>query len=321
MKPPVAVRMLAALNRSPRNSIVGKSAEEIPALRLRLAVPDRGPARRVTGSPPGSVDVDWLDAELPGRVVTVRRYRPRSNGQSRPVVVDFHGGGFVIGSPTIKDWFNGHLAARLDAIVLSVNYRLAPEHPFPAAYDDAADAVTWAAKYAPAWGGDPAKLIVLGDSAGGTLAAATALASARGDAPPLVAQVLLYPGTDLVNEYPSNLECADSPMLSTTEMDAYLRHYATKDELSDPRVSPLLAPSHRGAPPALIINAEHDPVRDQGPAYASALKSADVPVRQTTYAGAVHGFLSTPGVNPAARHALTEVVDELRAILNNVAQQ
>lgn len=321
MKPPLPIRVLAALNKSPRSSIIGKTAEEIPALRRRLAVPNRGPARRISGRSPYSIDVDWLDAELPGRVLGVRRYRPRSPGQSRPVLVDFHGGGYVIGSPGIKDWFNGHLAARLDAIVLSVDYRLAPEHPFPAAYDDAVDAVTWAAKFAADWGADPAKLIVLGDSAGGTLAAAVALSSARGDSPPLIAQVLLYPGTDLVNQYPSNIECADAPMLSTAEINAYIRHYATESDLSDPRVSPLLEPSHRGAPPAVIINAEQDPVRDQGPAYARALKAADVPVRQTTYAGAVHGFLSIPGVDPAARHALTEVVDELRTILNDFAQQ
>jgi acetyl esterase/lipase len=315
MKPPLLVRAVAALHSLPQTSIVGKTTGQIPSLRRRLSVPARGPMRRITGRVPDSIAVDSIAAELPGRVLTVRRYRPRATRTSRPVVVDFHGGGYVIGSPNIKDWFNGHLAARLDAIVLSVDYRLAPEYPFPAAYDDAVDAVSWAGKCATDWGGDAERLIVAGDSSGGTLAAAVGLAGARGEAPPLTAQVLLYPGTDLINTYPSSVECANAPMLSTAEIEAYLRHYATRDQLSDPRVSPLLAPSHHGAPPAVIINSEHDPVRDQGPAYARALRAAGVPARQTTYAGTAHGFLSTPGINPAAPHALTEVVDELRRVL------
>jgi acetyl esterase len=314
---PLRARAFAALlNRSPTFTVVGKTASEIPALRRRLALPTRGPATLLTGAVPRSVVVDWIEADLPGRWLAVRRYRPRRPATvPRPVVVDFHGGAFVFGDATIKEWFNGELAARLDAVVVSVNYRRAPEDPFPAAYDDALDATNWAARTAPEWDCDPARIVVAGDSAGGNLAAGVALANRV----PLAAQILLYPVLDLLGQYPSAVENAHAIMLTAEETDAFPPHYVGDRDRSDARISPLLASDHRGLPPAVIIAAEHDPIRDQSTAYASVLRAAGVPVRQTTYAGAAHGFLSVPGLYPTAVHALTEVADAVRQLLSQEA--
>jgi acetyl esterase len=302
--------------RSPAFTIVGKTAREIPALRRRLAAPTKGPATLLTGRMPKSVVVDWIEADLPGRRLAVRRYRPRHPvTAARPVLVDFHGGGFVIGDATLKDWFNGQLAARLGAVVVSVNYRLAPEHPFPAAYEDAIEATSWAAKTAHEWGGDPSRIAVVGDSAGGNLAAGVALAAANGSGPRLSAQALLYPALDLLGEYPSAVENANAIMMTTAEAQAFPPHYVGEHDRADMRISPLLAPDHHGLAPAVIIAAEHDPIRDQSPAYARLLRAAGVPVRQSTYAGAAHGFVSAPGLYPTAVHALTEVADVLRQLL------
>ncbi|HEY4460709.1 MAG TPA: alpha/beta hydrolase [Pseudonocardiaceae bacterium] len=317
MNLPLRARAFGALlGRSPAFTIVGKTASEIPALRSRLALPTRGSATLFTGRIPGSVVVDWIEADLPGRRLAVRRYRPlrRATG-SRPVLVDFHGGAFVFGNAAIKDWFNGELAARLGVVVVSVNYRLAPEKPFPAAYEDAVDATNWAAKTAQEWGGDPARIVVVGDSAGGNLAAGAALASGV----PLAAQVLLYPVLDLLGQYPSAVENAHAIMLTAEETQAFPPHYVGDHDRSDPRISPMFAPDHRGLPSAVIIAAEHDPIRDQSVAYAAVLRAAGVPVRQTTYPGAAHGFLSVPGLYPAAIHALTEVADALRQLLSHEA--
>ncbi|MFE4667513.1 alpha/beta hydrolase [Streptomyces sp. NPDC056716] len=317
MRIPLRARLLTApQRRSAAYRIEGRTPQEIPALRRRLTVPERGPATLLTGRPPRSVRVDWIEADLPGRRLRVRRYRPlRETTAPRPLLVDFHGGGFVIGAPGLKDWFNGALAARLDAVLVSVDYRLAPEHRFPAAYDDAVDALRWAARGAPRWGADPGRTAVLGDSAGANLAAGAALESAGGDGPPLRAQVLLYPAVDLVGDYPSATEHAHSLMLTTAESETFLAHYLDHRDRADARASPLLAADHRGLPPAVIIAAEHDPLRDQSAAYAEVLRAAGVPVRQTTYAGAAHGFLSAPGLFPTAVHALTEVTDSLRRLL------
>jgi acetyl esterase len=213
MKIPLRARILTApQRRSPAFSIIGKAPGDIPELRRKLTVPAHGPATLLTGRVPKSVTVDEIVASLPGRQLPVRRYRPRHRSDARrPVIVDFHGGGFVIGDPRLKDWFNGELAARLDALVISVDYRLAPEHQFPAAYDDAIDSANWAAAHAGEWDGDPGRIAVLGDSAGANLAAGVALAAAAGAAPPLRAQVLLYPGVDFVSTYPSAVENANGP--------------------------------------------------------------------------------------------------------------
>jgi acetyl esterase len=321
MKIPLRARVLTAQQRrSPAYTIVGKTASEIPALRRKLAVPARGPATLMTGRVPKSVAVDWIDADLPGRRLAVRRYRPRhAANAARPVLVDFHGGGFVIGDATLKDWFNGQLAARLDAVVVSVNYRLAPENPFPAAYDDAIDATAWAAATARLWGGDPSRIVVLGDSAGGNLAAGVAIAAANGTGPRLCAQVLLYAAVDLAGQYPSSVENAHAIMMTTEEAEAFPPHYVGGHELADQRISPLLALDHRGLPPTVIIAAEHDPIRDQSLAYARLLRAAGVPAWQSTYAGAAHGFLSAPGLYPMAVHALTEVSDILRRLLSRTS--
>lgn len=315
---PLRVRVLTKPQKwSSANTVVGKSADDIPALRRRLTPPRSGPGTLLTGKVPKSVAVDWLQAELPGRSLRVRRYRPRQQAADpRPVLVDFHGGGFVIGDPTLKEWFNAQLAARLDAVVVSVDYRLAPEHPFPAAYEDAVDAARWASATAQEWCGDPARMVLIGDSAGANLATGVALADRDAcSGPRWCAQVLLYPPVDLAGDYPSAVEHAVTPMLTSAESDAYLAHYLGDLDRSDPRISPLLAVGHRGLPPAVIIAAEHDPHRDQGPAYAEVLRAAGVPVRQTTYTGAAHGFLSVPGLFPVSLHALTEVVDALRRLL------
>ncbi|MFD6454174.1 alpha/beta hydrolase [Nocardia sp. NPDC060220] len=319
MKIPRRARLMARMQKmSAKSSVIGKTPAQIPALRARLAVEPNVLTRWVSGRLAGNVVVEEAFADLPGRTLRLRLYKPaESRSEPLPVIVDYHGGGYVIGGPELKDWFNSHLARQLGALVVSVDYRLAPEHRFPAAYNDAIDAYCWIASAAERWNGDPSRIAVTGDSAGATLAAGIAISAAqRKEIPNPLAQVLLYPATDLFTRYPSQVENAVAPFLSVEESDAFLAHYCSIADLSDVRVSPLLARDLSGVAPAVIIVAEHDPLRDQGVAFGSALTAAGVRNRTTTYPGTAHGFLSTPGLYPGAVHAMAEVTDALTELLS-----
>ena len=257
----------------------------------------------------------------PGRSAS----RRASAGSGLPLVINFHGGGFVIGSLLSADWLCGQVAAGTGAVVVSVAYRLAPEHPAPIPYTDCWGATQWLLGHAERLGADPARAAVMGASAGGNLAALVALGHrdrCRADprTPPLRAQVLIYPATDLTLSSPSVTELADAPMLNRSILDWYGRRYLPQDVdepigYDDPRVSPLFAEDHRDVAPALLIAAGLDPLRDDAFRYGQALRRAGVPARTVVYPHAIHGFVSMPRLDPAARSAVAEIVETLREAL------
>jgi acetyl esterase len=266
-----------------------------------------------------------VDAVLPGgdEPLPVRVYAPpvRAGGgrpAPLPAVLHFHGGGWVLGDHRSADWLCSGIAVRLGVVVVSVGYRLAPEHRAPAAPRDCFAATRRLAAQPGALGEgleiDPARIAVMGDSAGGNLAAVVALMARDAGGPVLAAQELIYPGTDATLASPSLYRLAGAPALTLADIRAYLRHYLGEDgDPRDPLVSPLLAASHAGLAPALIQTAEHDPLVDDGARYAAALGAAGVPVRYTCYLGAVHGYTSLAGISRIAVQARHEIAAHLAA--------
>jgi acetyl esterase len=255
----------------------------------------------------------------------VRIYRSSDDHSQEPtpLVVNFHGGGFVIGNLTAGDWLCGNVAARSRALVASVDYRLAPEYPAPVPFLDCWAATQWLVEQASEVGADPQRVSVMGESAGGTLAALVALQwrdRCRADPswPKLVRQILTYPATDLTLSSASVGTLVDAPMLGRTQLDWYGRCYLPQGLPSsigydDPRVSPLFASDHRDLAPALIIAAGVDPLRDDAIRYADVLRRAGVPTQLVTYPEAIHGFLAIPLFEPAAREAVDVIISELGA--------
>lgn len=265
------------------------------------------------------ITVPATDTLLPARV-----YRPRTAGDDPlPVVVNFHGGGFVLGNLTAADWLCGQLAAGAYVTVVSVGYRLAPEFPAPVPFTDAWTATRWLVENAGLLRGDPNRVTLVGESAGGNLAALVALASrdlSRADPawPRLVGQVLAYPATDLTLSSPSVDEDPDAPMLRRATLDWYGRLYlpqglATSIPADDPRVSPIFAADHTDLPPTLVLAAGADPLRDDATRYAAVLAAAGVPVRTEVYPEAIHGFLSVPLFERDAARALDAIVAHVTA--------
>lgn len=244
----------------------------------------------------------------------VRVHTPITRPGPRPLLVHLHGGGWVLGSTAGYDTLCTTLAHDLGAVVVSVDYRMAPEHPAPAAVDDAIAATAWLAENPAELGADTdARVAVIGDSAGGNLAALVAIAARDGVVPELAAQVLIYPATDLTRSSSSMARLTHEPFLSRRDIDRFVELYLG-DEMAadDPRVSPAFVPDLSGVAPALVLTAEHDPLVDEGVAYAQRLADAGVEVRHTTYVGVPHGFLSSPGLCPPAAQAMAEITGELR---------
>lgn len=238
--------------------------------------------------------------------VRARVYRARP-GDSVPTVVYLHGGGFVIGDLDTHDVTARILALDLGAVVVSVDYALAPEHPFPAGVEDAWRAFADVASRIGDFGGDPDRLVVAGDSAGANLAAVTAI-RARDEGVALAAQLLAYPTVDPAGDYPSRSENADGYFLTARDMAWFSEQYLgvpvgsdeARERAEDWRVSPLLAPSLAGVAPAVVATAEYDPLRDEGAAYAAALEAAGVRTWHRTFPGMIHGFYGTPLPGPLA---------------------
>ncbi|WBQ06439.1 alpha/beta hydrolase [Kribbella sp. CA-293567] len=237
--------------------------------------------------------------------IPLRIYRPAGDGPL-PTLVYFFGGGWTLGSIETSDGVCRRLANLVPCQVITVGYRLAPENPFPTAVHDCHRATQWIAAHAVELGVDVARLAVGGDSAGGNLAAATTLL-ARESGPALAAQLLVYPNT-LYGSDTASMRAGDDPFLfNRTSVNWYWKHYLTDDaDGTDPLASPLLAASHAGLPPALVITAEHDPLRDEGEFYAEKLYAAGVPTELARYDGMVHGFYTMSGVLDGARKALTD---------------
>ena len=239
---------------------------------------------------------------------------------ARPLLVYLHGGGFVIGDVETHDEPCRILCRDAGVHLLSVDYRLAPEHPFPAALDDALTALRWARANAAALGARTGAVAVGGDSAGGNLSTVSCALLAREGEPP-VAQLLVYPATDAVTPRPSQTLFADGFVLTGRDREAFSRFYteATACDGRDPRLSPLLDPELGRQPPALVVTAGFDPLRDEGEAYADALGRSGTPVRAYREASLEHGFINLTGISPAAHRATVRIAREWRALLDGLA--
>jgi acetyl esterase len=259
---------------------------------------------------PGAVEEE-LDL---GAGLLATRYS--SGTTPRGLVLFFHGGGFVLGSRASYAAPARMLAHGTGADVLSVEYRLAPEHPFPAPHEDALAAWRYAVEHADDWGVDPHRIVVAGESAGGNIVAVLCQ-QIRGEAVQPLLQVLLQPVTDLVEHRPSQDEFAGSPALSAKQVAWFVRHYLPEGtDPADPRVSPFRASSLAGLPPAILNLAGFDPLHDDGAAYATALLEAGVPAEVTREAGLVHGYLSYTGVSPTSRRATERLVATIATALD-----
>jgi len=272
---------------------------------------DLASIRESGGEPEPVHEVANLTIPGPGGELPLRVYRPAS-ARPLPALLYFFGGGWVLGTIDTADGVSRSLANSSGALVAVVGYRLAPEHPFPAAVEDCYAAVRWVAGHAEEIGADPARLVVGGDSAGGNLAAAVAL-RARADGPALAGQLLVYPNTDQLADDRS-MRAADDPFLFNRRSVAwYRRHYlANPDDAADPLASPLRAESLAGLPPTLVITAEYDPLRDQGEAYAHRLADAGVQVELSRYPGMAHGFFTMAGTVDASRAAIQQASSFVR---------
>jgi acetyl esterase len=270
------------------------------------------------GSLGGTVDVarvEDLTIPTPAGDIPARLYSPAAEAVL-PVVVYFHGGGWCIGNITSHDGVCRKLAQSSGLTVISVDYRLAPEHPFPAAADDSYAAARWIADHGAELGVDPSRLAVAGDSAGGNLAAVTALLARDQGGPTVSFQLLVYPVIDGTMSFPSYKENAEGLLLTARDMAFFYDHYAGPDtDRKDPKLSPLYAPDLSGLPPALVITAEYDPLRDEGEAYADALQQAGVSARASRYDGMVHGFFGLEAIVPASAPAMEEAAAALKNAL------
>jgi acetyl esterase len=228
------------------------------------------------------------------------------------VIVYFHGGGWTIGSVEQFDAITRQVANATHAIVVSVDYRLAPEHPFPAPLDDCWQALNWAAENAATFGGDGTRVAVMGDSAGGNLAAVCALMARDAGAPDLAMQVLVYPVVDAV-ETASYHENGRGYLLTADDMRWFFSCYTNDGAVdrNDWRIAPMRAPDLRGVAPAVVVTAEFDPLRDEGEEYARRLEAAGVPVTSLPYEGMIHAFFGLSAAFDASRDALARIGDAL----------
>jgi acetyl esterase len=251
--------------------------------------------------------VEDIDADgVPARV-----YRPSAD-TDLPVVVYFHGGGWTIGSVDQFDPITRQIANATGAVVVSVDYRLAPEHPFPAPLDDCWRALVWIAKNAASFGGDGARLAVMGDSAGGNLAAVCALLARDAGGPEIALQVLVYPVVDSVLDTASYRANGKGHLLTRDDMEWFFSCYLGEGgDRTAWRISPLRAPDLHGVAPAVVITAEFDPLCDEGTAYARRLEDAGVPVAHLPYDGMVHAFFGLSAAFDASRDAIQRVSTEL----------
>jgi acetyl esterase len=269
--------------------------------------------RDLAGEPEDVADVRDTVVPGPGGDIPVRVYTPRGDGPFGCLVY-YHGGGWVLGDIQGLDSTCRALANAAGCVVVSVEYRLAPEHKFPAPFDDSYAALEWVAANAGSLDVDASKLAVGGDSAGGNLAAAVALKARDAGGPRLALQLLVYPVTNHDYSTPSYSDNGDGYLLTLDMMKWFWDHYlATAEDGANPLASPLLAPDLGGLPPAVVYTAEFDPLRDEGEAYAARLREAGVRVTSNRFDGQIHAFFQMLGVFPAARQAIDAAGAELRS--------
>jgi acetyl esterase len=267
--------------------------------------------------PPELKSVDALAIPSPAGSIPARVYTPKklrnTNGLA-PCLVFFHGGGWVIGDLDSHDVVCRKLAHEGELIVISVDYRLAPEHKFPAAVDDAIAATKWIAGHSRQLGIDASRLSVGGDSAGGNLAAVVALAARDGNGPAIAAQVLIYPATDFAMTHASHREPETSILLTHSVIRWFSNHYLGSADINDWRASPARAKTLAGLPPAYVLTAGADPLRDEGDEYAKRLKDAGVAVTYRHFPGQFHGFFTMGKLLQQANVAASEISGWLKAL-------
>jgi acetyl esterase len=296
---------LLALDELTRNSDVWRGSPE----RARHLIAESSAI--VEDPPRGSVAVDDLSFAGPGGQLRARRYVPAGLAAPSPGLVFLHGGGWVTGNLDTHDALCRRLAITGRLRVIAIDYRLAPEHPFPAAVDDALAAFRWVAAEAESLGIDPAKIAVGGDSAGGNLSAVVSLKT-REDARRPALAALLYPAVDTRCATASHRELGKGFFLTRESIDWYMNHYFGTDPETrlGPDASPFFVPDLAGSPPTLVVSATHDPLRDEAIAYAARLREAGVTVREERVAGMIHGFLNA-GLSRAAREATERIAREI----------
>jgi acetyl esterase len=291
------------------NAASGPPAHEVPVAEARAA--HARETERLCG--PGEPVAEVRDLTIPsaGGAVPLRVFRPETEGT--PGIVAFlHGGGWMMGTLDSYDSTLRALANASGAIVVAVDYRLSPEHRFPAALDDSLAAIRWLASNGAELGGDPSRIAVAGDSAGGNLAAVAALKLKGG----LRAQALIYPITDSALSTPSYREFSEGHGLSGASMRRFWSVYLDGADGADPDASPLRAEDLSGAAPAYVLSAEEDVLRDEAEAYAQALRNAGVPTELVRWPGTIHGFFRWLAITPEARAAIEAVGASLRRALS-----
>jgi acetyl esterase len=287
---------------------------DMPPLETRPVAENRAQLAGViplTGTPAALAEVTDMTLPGPGGDVRVRVYRPSTEAHL-PVVAYFHGGGWVLCDLDTHDTTCRDIAHHAGAVVVSVDYRRAPEHPFPAAYEDCLAVTRALLDGSAGLGTDRTRVAVAGDSAGGNLAAGIAQAL-RGASPGLVHQVLIYPLTDAcVDDTPSYVEFSEGHFMTRRDIKYFLGAYAGGADLADPRISPARAKSLSGLPAATVITAECDPLRDDGASYAAALRAAGVPAEYRCFEGQVHPFVLLATLIDAAHDARRLIGERLR---------
>jgi acetyl esterase len=300
--------------------IIDAMAEVFPKVHTMEAADARAMAKAMptTAAEPESVAIVY-DRDIPGPAgdIPVRVYRPQPiGGDPLPVVVYFHGGGWVLCDLDTHDNTCRALANGVDAVIVSVDYRLAPEHKFPAAAEDAYAATQWVFDHAAELGADPDRLAVAGDSAGGNLAAVVPLMARDRGGPPIRFQLLIYPVTDYSFDTPSYRDNAEGFFLLKVHMEWYWQQYIASDEEgANPYASPLRVKDASGLPPGMVITAELDPLRDEGEAYGKKLADAGVPFTVRRYDGMFHGFFSMGEFLDGAKQATADAHAALRTAL------
>ena len=272
---------------------------------------DVAAARAAAGT--GEQVNEVFERTIPGPACSlpIRVYRPAGDGPL-PVLVYFFGGGWSLGTVDTCDGVCRCLTNAAGCVTVVASYRLAPEHKFPAAVEDCHAVARWVASHAAEIGADPARLAVGGDSSGGNLAAAVALLARERGEPPIVHQLLVYPNTDYLADTPSMREGTDPYLFNTTSVAWYWGMYlGSPADGANPLASPLRAADLAGLPPATVITAEYDPLRDEGEQYAQRLRSAGVPVELTRYDGMMHGFFTMTGVLDGAKAAVAHAASRL----------
>lgn len=271
----------------------------------------------VAGAGNGEPVADVTETTIPGPAagLRLRVYRPAGTGPW-PVLVYFFGGGWSLGTLDTCDAICRMLTNAARCVTVSVGYRLAPEHKFPAAVEDCYAGTAWAAAHAAELGGDPARLAVGGDSSGGNLAAAVALMARERGGPAITHQLLVYPNTDYLADTPSMRDISDTYFFNPASVRWYWGLYlATPEDGANPLASPLRADDLTGLPAATVITAEYDPLRDEGELYAKKLAAAGVPAEVIRYDGMIHGFFTMVGTLDTARTAVLDAAERLRRAL------